>query len=409
MKKLFLISFLFCAITANAQKGFPNYYEYIRLASEGDSLYKARDFRNAAIRFLAAANIKVEKGVGISPNDMYYNAACSFALVKKTNDAFDCLSRLVNGNYSDYEGIIADPDFNNLHGDKRWDTVVAQIRENKQSQDRKNHLIEQRSSLTTEMSETIFYPYTDYAKQFLQNDSLCFLSVNHEHFRLFFTGNSFASKNLEKIKTALSSALNKGLSVLDTNIYDRGINIIFVDSPEEMQELTGFYIHGGMACPGHDLVFFVCNNNRRWQFRHELFHLISNQVWGYAQSRLVNEGGAMYADNECYYDNPVYAITAYLLRTGKSFPVAALIEDFDSKASESEVIAYMESAAVFKYLYEKYGIEKMKLLWVKGFSEFKSIYGMSVEEFQKEWSNFLNTVPSPPDLDIEKILTHGCG
>ena len=50
----------------------------------------------------------------------------------------------------------------------------------------------------------------------------------------------------------LSITLNKALSILDTTVYNRGINIVLVDSPEELQDLTGFYVRGGFACVGHD-------------------------------------------------------------------------------------------------------------------------------------------------------------
>ncbi len=97
------------------------------------------------------------------------------------------------------------------------------------------------------------------------------------------------------------------------------------------------------------------------------------------------------------------------LKTKKTFPLKSLIEEFDKKAGESDVIAYLQSAAIFKYLYEKHGIEKMKLLWASGFENFKSIYGLSIEDFEKEWLDYINTIPAPKDMDEKKLLTQGCG
>ena len=409
LKAFLTITLVIAVTTVSAQKVFPNYYRYMDLASKADSLYNAGKFKTAAVSYLAAANVDVEKIMGISGTDMYYNAACSFSRSKQANQTFNCLQRLADQKYSEYDRIMADSDFIFVRGDKRWNNLLLQIKKNKENDDRKNLMAKQRTTVSTENTETVFYPYTEYEKQFLQNESLCFLSSNHQHFRLFFTGNSFASKHLEEIKYQLSLAFDRALSILDTSNHNRGINVILVDSPEELQELTGSFIHGGLACVGDDLVFFVCNNNRRWQFKHELFHLISNRIWGNTLSRLLNEGSAVFADNKCYYDNPVYSITSYLIKVNKIYSVQSLIDNFDGKAAESETIAYIESAAIFKYLYEKYGPEKVKALWIKGFSGFKSIYGISTEEFEKEWLNYIKSITPPEDIDLNNLLNNGCG
>ncbi len=203
--------------------------------------------------------------------------------------------------------------------------------------------------------------------------------------------------------------MNRALSILDITEYNRGVNIVIVDSPDELQELTGFSVQGGFACVGHDLVFVVCNKDRRWQFIHEGFHVISNQVWGITQSRLLNEGSAVYADNQCLYENPIYSIASSFLKSGKAFPLLALIEDFDNKARESDVIAYIQSAAVFKYLYEKYGVAKMKLLWIDGFEKFETIYGQTIADFEREWLIYINSIPVPENMDLELLIKNGCG
>lgn len=410
MAKFFLLTvLLYFPVSFYAQRGFPNYYKYIELASKGDSLYQINDFKNAALTYLAAANIEVEKGIGNSNTNMYYNAACAFSRDKNTEEAFTCLNYIAEENFSDYGKIAEDSDLVYLHKDKRWSTFLSKIKANEETTARKELLILERTTTSSENEEIIFYPYTDFAKQFLQDDTLCFISINYQNFRIFFTGYSFASTHLEEIKSQLSIALSRAMSILGANAYKRGINVILADSPEEMQELTGLYIHGGLACIGEDLIFFICNNNRRWQIKHELFHLVSNQVWGNTQSRLLNEGSAVYADNECYFDNPIYSITSYLISTNKALPVQSLINNFDIEAGENEVIVYIESAAIFKYLYEKYGIEKMKSLWIGGFKNFQSIYGISIEDFENEWLNYLKSIPSPDNIDIDNLLKNGCG
>jgi len=169
----------------------------------------------------------------------------------------------------------------------------------------------------------------------------------------------------------------------------------------------GYKIKGG-AAKGHDLVFFVYNPHIRPQFKHEIFHLISYETWGLTNYRLLDEGGATYTDNFCFYDNPMYTINSYYLKNGKLFTFDSLINDFDNQAKKSDLIAYLQSAGIFKYLYEKYGVEKMKQLWIRGFEDFELIYGFSIKQLEIDWINLIKTIPVPKDFDINK-LKEGCG
>jgi hypothetical protein len=253
----------------------------------------------------------------------------------------------------------------------------------------------------------LFRQPSSYVLGFIGNDSIPYTSVNHNSFRIYFKDNSYASNHLEEMQKELDLAFAKILSVLSIPSYNKGIYLLAVDSKEEMQKVMGYKIKGG-AAQGHDLVFFVYNDAIRPQFKHEVFHLISYETWGPTKSRLLDEGGATYTDNYCHYDNPMYSINAYYQREKKLFSLDNLINDFDNQAKKSDVIAYIQSAGVFKYLYEKYGVEKMKLLWSGGFEKFQSIYGFPVEQLEKDWLNFIKTIPVPNDFDIT-LLNEGCG
>jgi hypothetical protein len=212
---------------------------------------------------------------------------------------------------------------------------------------------------------------------------------------------------LEDIKRELDISYSRILSILNISEYKNGIYLLAVDSKEEMQEVMGYKIKGGAAI-GHDLVFFVYNANIRPQFKHEIFHLIAFEVWGQTKCRLLDEGGATYTDNFCFYDNPMYTINAYYLKQNLLFTFDSLINDFDNCAKKNDVIAYIQSAGIFKYLYEKYGVEKMKQLWTEGFENFDFIYYFSVKQLEIDWLNYIKTIPIPNDFDIER-LKEGCG
>lgn len=255
--------------------------------------------------------------------------------------------------------------------------------------------------------QTIFRQPSLYVHGFIGNDSISLSSVNHKSFRIYFRDSSYTATHLAEIENELDAAYARILSVLGIRGYDHGIYLLAVDSKEEMQKVMGYKIKGG-AAQGHDLVFFVYNPSIRPQFKHEIFHLISFETWGQTKYRLLDEGGATYTDNFCFYDNPMYSINAWYINEKMLFPLDKLIKDFDTCAKQSDVIAYLQSAGIFKYLYEKYGIAKMKLLWVKGFEEFTSIYGFSISQLEIDWLAFIKSIPVPHDFDIQK-LKEGCG
>ncbi|MBI1343834.1 MAG: hypothetical protein GC171_12955 [Terrimonas sp.] len=255
--------------------------------------------------------------------------------------------------------------------------------------------------------EIIFRKPTPYTLSFIGNDSIRFSSINYKLFRVYFKDSSFTAAHLPSIKQSLDLAMDRILSVLQVASYTNGIQLIAVDSKEEMQSLMGYKIKGG-AAKGEDLVFFVYNASIRPQFKHEIFHLIAYETWGNTPSHLLDEVGATFTDDFCFYDNPMYSINAYYLREKLLFPFDSLINHFNDMAKKNDVIAYIQSAGIFKYLYEKYGAAKMKLLWKEGFESFPSIYGYPVELLETEWLHFIQTVPIPENFDI-RLLKEGCG
>jgi len=255
--------------------------------------------------------------------------------------------------------------------------------------------------------EVIFRPPSDYVLDYIINDSIPLVSVQHDAFRIYFRDTSYTADHLPQIRQELDAAYHRILNVLNISGYAYGIYLVAVDSREEMKDLMGYEIKGG-AAQGHDLVFFVFNPEIRPQFKHEIFHLMSYEAWGPTKHRLLDEGGATYTDNVCFYDNPMYSINAWYLQEKVLFSLESLIYDFDQKAKENDVIAYIQSAGIFKYLYEKYGVDKMKALWRRGFESFDEVYGFSVAQLEADWLHFISTVPLPEGFDINR-LREGCG
>jgi len=405
-----IVVFMHIASATFAQKGYPKYYEMMGLWNKADSLYKVKDYKNAAKLYSDAAKVTVEKAIDIDYSELHYNASCAWAMAHKTNNSFSELKLIASKmNYSNYKQLTEDTSLISIHTDKRWVEVCALVKSNAEAKELHEKYVKSRTTFQSNEPEIIFSPHTPKMREYIDNDSLPFISINYANFRIYFRGNSYAANHLTEVKQEADRSLQRIFSVLQISHYNKGLNLVLVDSASELQQLTGMNVHGGFSLQEQDLVFMVNNNARKIAMKHEVFHFISNDVWGFCESRLLNEGGAVYAENECNdYENPVYSITAYLLKQKKLFPILSLINDFDNIALNNEVIAYYESAAIFKYLYEKYGAEKMKQLWVKGFTDFESIYGMPLSQFEKEWTDYMSTIQTPKNMDWEKLSKNGC-
>jgi len=64
---------------------------------------------------------------GASHWNLFYNAACCYALDGQTDSAFTYLSRAIDQGYRETDWLKADSDFKSLHADPRWGGIVARV------------------------------------------------------------------------------------------------------------------------------------------------------------------------------------------------------------------------------------------------------------------------------------------
>jgi hypothetical protein len=240
-------------------------------------------------------------------------------------------------------------------------------------------------------------------------DSLGTVSVYRQKgFILYCKKGSYSDSNKKFLFTQVDEAISKVEKVLKIKQLTRGFYLIMLDSRDEMERMIG-YKYKGLSIRRDDLALFVYNSKIRPYFTHELFHLLAYQVWGDSKSRVLNEGGAVYTDNKClHYKNPVTVINKYLYQNNKWFNIEKLINNFSDKAAENDMIAYLEAAYIFKYLYENYGEEKMIKLWQNGFPEIQKIYGFDIRQLEKNINKEMNNIEYK-NVDWSELMEKGCG
>lgn len=131
MKKIIFIVFLFANLIFSFGQNIPQkYYDLIKKA---DSLYNAKEYKSSAFTYSSAFKENGWKG----RSEDRYNVARSWALANYPDSAFFQLNRIATkGNYSEYTKVLEDNDFNSLHKDKRWISLLDILKQNKERKDR---------------------------------------------------------------------------------------------------------------------------------------------------------------------------------------------------------------------------------------------------------------------------------
>ena len=158
------------------------------------------------------------------------------------------------------------------------------------------------------------------------------------------------------------------------------MQFFIVESRERMCELIKHKINAG-AYPRFNAVYSVYSDKLKAVGDHEFHHIIVHKMWGMQDEKILSEGFAVYSDDK-WHDYELHSLCNYLLIKGK---LLSLKEISDNFSKHSSLITYPQSGSFIKYLYEKYGCEKLKLLWRNGFKKLENIYNSSLDKIEAEW------------------------
>lgn len=163
----------------------------------------------------------------------------------------------------------------------------------------------------------------------------------------------------------------------------------------------------GIALAHLKKVFIVAGGDAaevRPPVNHELMHLISMLTWGdpHRQSHWMNEGLATLAAGNCNGFTPEQ-VHRYLSVEKKLLSIDSLKNNF---YQQPEMIAYHQAAFIVQQLLQKYGAEKLKLLWMNGLDSFEKIYSTeftaAYAQIQDSSSKQIPVIPSINWSEFEK-------
>ncbi len=122
---------LTCTACLSLSAGEPPDEDPAAQLAQAAANYRAGDHASAAALCDRAARAAPEGAAGARlRRSAHYNAACSHALLGRSDEAFAALDRALGDSWHDLDKLLADPDLRSLHADSRWAPIVQRCRAN---------------------------------------------------------------------------------------------------------------------------------------------------------------------------------------------------------------------------------------------------------------------------------------
>lgn len=203
-------------------------------------------------------------------------------------------------------------------------------------------------------------------------------SANYDY---YYEPSSPAERDIVKIKRIMERERAHILALLGTEQADFRTQAFIVDSQSRMKELSHQDIDGWAI----GTVFaFVYGDTIQALGAHEETHLLSQRLWGTTPAQWLNEGLAVYSDDN-WQGHPLHAVCKQLRTQGKLIPLSSLVNDHKWAASYQTSVTYPEVGSFVKFLYERYSMNAVKTVWQQGANKIPDAFGKSLPQLEQEW------------------------
>ena len=231
-------------------------------------------------------------------------------------------------------------------------------------------------------------------------------SVDGNGVRAYFKPDSFASRHRHMLLRSAQGAVSEVLGFLEEPAFEHELRIIYVESREEMNELTGRPVTG-LAVWSENGLFLVVNPEWRSFEVHEITHVVTMGRWGSPDptSRWMIEGISIVSDGWCR-EYPVDEVAHYLLLRDELPPLSEFFNDFQSLG---EVRGGMYAGSIIGFIRKTYGIEAMRKLWMHGIRSLCDSHGTTVDDIEALWKTYLIRTVKDTEVDYDVIDKDGCG
>ncbi len=230
---------------------------------------------------------------------------------------------------------------------------------------------------------------TPTAKSLKKAKGFSWVSKSSTNFDYYFEAGTPAERDFERI-AALMEKSRAGVEKLLGGSFGSRTESFIVDSRARMKQLVGTEGNAFTFGSLNPLTFkieyvtvMVYNDKIKGIGAHETCHVFSHTLWGKAHGLWIDEGLAVYSDDQ-WQGLPLHSVAKVLLDRGKLLPVADLVDNNWIK-KHPDMVTYPELGSFVKFLYEKYGLEAVKSLWQHGAKGADSAFGKNLNALETEW------------------------
>jgi hypothetical protein len=231
-------------------------------------------------------------------------------------------------------------------------------------------------------------------------------SIPSEGFTLYAPRGSYAAARAAQYRDEVQDAIAHALGMLGEPRYPAHLRVFVLGSREDVEAVTGTG-WSGWADPAWNNVGVVARAECRPVFRHEIMHAVSLLLWGnplgpagdprpprdpnvLARGGWLREGIAAAAE-DLYLTYPYRGMAAQWQAEGALLPLDTLVHAF---YREDDLAAYLQAGSLVQYLLERYGNQRLRLVWREGPSAFERAYGRSPSRLEAEWHDWLRATPA---------------
>jgi hypothetical protein len=222
------------------------------------------------------------------------------------------------------------------------------------------------------------------AEEMLAREGFSWRTHETPTFLFHYEADSHAEKELETLAKLHDEARRRVLDLLGERRYPPRVHVFAVETRERMRQMLGWETNG-QAIPDGNALCVVFSKLTNAAGAHELMHVVSQNLWGALSPtrNWLNEGLAVYSDDVYGWGGyELHALSKHMRQTGQSVPLAALMTDFDKQPQQ---LSYPATGSFVKFLYQRYGRDKLKQLWQAELDDLPAIYGKGAAELEMEW------------------------
>jgi hypothetical protein len=216
-------------------------------------------------------------------------------------------------------------------------------------------------------------------------------------FFLKFRPGSAAERDLPILEAEFEDSFARTVGYLDVR-YNNKITALIYSSIADKERNTP--VGGTTTFTMPSLEVIVCVYNPPGEVLsigpHEIVHAIVYWTVGMMSSDMLAEGIAVAVTGSYGGPQPVHAAAATLLRQGRLKPLEAMFDNriWAGVINEDPFLYYNQAGSFVKYLVESRGIGPFKRFYTRASAgefrtSFPALFGLSVEEFYREWLKFL--------------------